>query len=59
MNTDLLLDYYEEVGHEQFRKEALNKQLPLEVQECFDKITGCVKLLQNLEGFPVLFIIKN
>lgn len=59
MNTDLLFDYYNEVGHEQFRKEALNKQLPPEIQECFNKITGCVKFLHKLEGFPVWFIIKD
>ena len=59
MDTNLLFDYYEEVGHERFLKEVLNKQLPPEIQECFDKMTECVKMFQKLECFPLLFIIKD
>lgn len=59
MNTELLLCYYESVGHERFREEALNKQLPPEIQECFDEITGRVKMYFKLECFPVWFIIKD
>lgn len=57
MNTDSLFDYYEEVGHEKFLEEVKNKSLPNEVQESFDSVTDCVKLISKLDGFPIWFII--
>ena len=59
MNSDLLLSYYEAVGHERFRDEVKNKKLPPEIQKEFDEITGCIKSLSKLESFPILFIIKE
>lgn len=59
MNTELLLNYYESVGHERFREEVLNKQLPPEIKECFGEITGRVKMYFKLECFPVWFIIED
>ena len=59
MNTNLLLAYYEAVGHEQFRNEVLSKTLPPEIQECFDKIADGVKLSMKLDYFPVIFILED
>lgn len=59
MNTDLLFDYYEAIGHERFRYEVINKKLPPEIQEEFDKLTGCIKLISKLDNFPVWFVIEE
>lgn len=58
MNTELLLAYYESVGHEIFLDEVIHRTLPPEIQECFDKITGCVKLHYYLDDFPAIFITQ-
>lgn len=59
MDTSMLFGYYEEVGHEKFLEEVKSRNLPPEIQECFDSITDCVKLLVKLDSFPVWFIMGD
>lgn len=59
MNTDLLLEYYQSIGHENFRNEVIGNKLPPEIQEIFDEITRRVKTLSKLDNFPILFFIKE
>lgn len=59
MNIDLLLQYYQSIGHENFRNEVIEKKLPPEIQEIYDEITGCIKTILKLDSFPILIFIEE